>query len=43
LDEAGVQYSFRQYPGGRHNERAWAQRIHVPLRYLFGEGKGFEL
>jgi enterochelin esterase-like enzyme len=42
LDEAGVQYSFRQYPGGRHNERAWAQRIHVPLRYLFGEGKGFE-
>jgi enterochelin esterase-like enzyme len=36
LDRVGVPYSFRQYPGGRHNERAWAQRIDVPLRYLFG-------
>ncbi|KAL3906282.1 MAG: hypothetical protein SGILL_009335, partial [Bacillariaceae sp.] len=36
LDQAGVPYCFRQYPGGRHNERAWAQRIDQPLRYLFG-------
>jgi enterochelin esterase-like enzyme len=36
LDQAGVDYCFRQYPGGRHNERAWAQRIDQPLRYLFG-------
>ncbi|KAG7362652.1 putative esterase [Nitzschia inconspicua] len=36
MDQAGVRYKFRQYPGGRHNERAWAQRIHIPLKYLFG-------
>jgi enterochelin esterase-like enzyme len=36
LDQVGVPYSFRQFPGGRHNERGWAQRIDVPLRYLFG-------
>ena len=36
LDQAGVPYCFRQFPGGRHNERAWAQRIDQPLRYLFG-------
>jgi enterochelin esterase-like enzyme len=36
LDEAQVRYYFRQYPGGRHNERAWAQRIDEPLKYLFG-------
>jgi hypothetical protein len=34
LDEVGATYCFRQYPGGRHNERAWAQRIDKPLQFL---------
>lgn len=35
LDKAGVEYEYRQYPGGRHNERAWALRIDKPLLHLF--------
>jgi predicted alpha/beta superfamily hydrolase len=35
LERNGVKYCFREYPGGRHNERAWAQRIDKPLMYLF--------
>ena len=30
LDGGGVQHTYAQFPGGRHNERAWAQRIHHP-------------
>ena len=30
-----VDCCFNQIPGGRHNERAWAQRIDKPLRHLF--------
>jgi enterochelin esterase-like enzyme len=37
LDQAGVDYCFQQVPGGRHNERAWAQRIHKPLLHLYQE------
>lgn len=37
LDQAGIQYCFFQFPGGRHNERAWANRIHEPLLHLFKE------
>jgi pimeloyl-ACP methyl ester carboxylesterase len=37
LDQAGVDYCFHRIPGGRHNERAWAQRIDKPLRYLYKE------
>jgi len=33
---AGFEYEYRKYPGGRHNERAWSQRMDRPLRYLFG-------
>jgi hypothetical protein len=36
LDQAGVEYCYQQIPGGRHNERAWAQRIDKPLLELFG-------
>lgn len=39
LDRAGINYEYRQYPGGRHNERAWAQRIDKPLLHLFSNGK----
>lgn len=35
LDRAEVDYEYRQYPGGRHNERAWALRIDKPLLHLF--------
>ena len=37
LDQAGVQYRYEKFPGGRHNERAWGQRIHRPLSYLYGK------
>mmetsp|Transcript_17638 Transcript_17638/g.40670 ORF Transcript_17638/g.40670 Transcript_17638/m.40670 type:complete len:407 (+) Transcript_17638:210-1430(+) len=39
LDQTGVQYEFREYPGGRHNERAWALRIDKPLLHLFSDRK----
>jgi len=39
LDRAGIEYEYRQYPGGRHNERAWALRIDKPLLYLFSNDK----
>lgn len=29
--------SYAQIPGARHNERAWANRIHQPLLYLYGK------
>lgn len=35
LDQHKVEHCFYTIPGGRHNERAWAQRIDKPLRYLF--------
>mmetsp|Transcript_6668 Transcript_6668/g.13027 ORF Transcript_6668/g.13027 Transcript_6668/m.13027 type:complete len:316 (+) Transcript_6668:59-1006(+) len=39
LDLVGVEYKYEKFAGGRHNERAWAQRIHVPLMHLFGGEK----
>jgi pimeloyl-ACP methyl ester carboxylesterase len=36
LARAGVeQCCFHEFPGGRHNEREWSQRIHKPLLHLF--------
>lgn len=29
LNRAGATYQYKEFPGGRHNERAWAQRVHV--------------
>lgn len=43
LDKAGVPYHYQEFPGGRHNERAWAQRVHIPLLHLFGTKKGREI
>jgi predicted alpha/beta superfamily hydrolase len=37
---ASFQVSLCQYPGARHNERAWSQRIHEPLLHLFGKHLG---
>jgi enterochelin esterase-like enzyme len=38
LETAGIPFYLHQEPGGRHNERAWAQRIDLPLLHLFGKG-----
>lgn len=37
LDRAEANKEFHQVPGGRHNERAWSQRIHLPLLHLYGK------
>lgn len=37
LDAKGVKYDYNKVPGGRHNERAWALRIHKPLLALYGD------
>ena len=37
LAQAGVQHRYEKFPGGRHNERGWAQRIHRPLLHLYGK------
>ena len=37
LDSKQVQYKFYQFPGGRHNERAWSQRMDKPLLHLYGK------
>ncbi len=36
LDAKGIEYSYRRFAGGRHNERGWASRIDKPLLYLYG-------
>mmetsp|Transcript_25237 Transcript_25237/g.29208 ORF Transcript_25237/g.29208 Transcript_25237/m.29208 type:complete len:378 (+) Transcript_25237:413-1546(+) len=38
LDLKQIDYNYLKFPGGRHNERAWARRIHQPLLVLFGDG-----
>lgn len=40
LDAKGVKYEYHKIAGGRHNERAWALRIHKPLLALYGDGGG---
>ena len=42
LDLKRLPYHYKKFPGARHNERAWAQRIHEPLLYLFGPDKNKE-
>lgn len=37
LDVAQIPHSYHEVPGGRHNERAWSQRIHKPLLHLYGK------
>jgi len=38
LNKIGAEYCYEAIPGGRHNERAWAQRIDKPLLHLFAGG-----
>lgn len=37
LDARRVKYEYKKIAGGRHNERAWACRIHLPLLFLYGD------
>lgn len=37
LEMAGVNVDYQQVAGGRHNERAWSQRIDLPLLHLLGK------
>jgi len=40
LEVSGVakdNFMYFESPGGRHNERAWAQRINLPLVHFFGK------
>ena len=37
LDVKGVKYLYKKFPGARHNERAWASRMHEPLLALYGD------
>lgn len=37
LEMAGVDVAYQQVAGGRHNERAWSQRIDLPLLHLLGK------
>jgi enterochelin esterase-like enzyme len=36
LTTAGIEHDYREFPGARHNERAWSHRIDKPLLHLFG-------
>ena len=37
LDQKRINYRFHQIPGGRHNERAWSQRMDKPLLHFYGK------
>mmetsp|Transcript_14912 Transcript_14912/g.22772 ORF Transcript_14912/g.22772 Transcript_14912/m.22772 type:complete len:320 (+) Transcript_14912:130-1089(+) len=37
LNIAGANLKYHEEPGGRHNERAWANRIDLPIKHLFGK------
>jgi len=37
LKTKGAKYEYSKFAGGRHNERAWALRIHKPLLALYGD------
>lgn len=37
LDARRIKYEYNKISGGRHNERAWAYRIHLPLLFLYGD------
>lgn len=32
-------FEWKRFPGARHNERAWSQRIDKPLLFLLGKEK----
>lgn len=34
---SAIQLSYRTFPEAAHNEQAWAQRLWIPLQFLFGK------
>lgn len=34
---SAIQLSYRTFPDAAHNEQAWAQRLWIPLQFLFGK------
>jgi enterochelin esterase-like enzyme len=36
--EPGKDLFYLAYPGSRHDENAWAGRLHVPFQFFYGEG-----
>jgi pimeloyl-ACP methyl ester carboxylesterase len=34
-----VNWVTRKFPGAAHDERSWAQRVSIPLRFLLGAGR----
>lgn len=40
LDARNIRHTYKKFPGGRHNERGWAQRIDKPLLCLYGDDDG---
>lgn len=32
-----IRLQYQYFPGDKHNEYAWAQRLHIPLTFLFGK------
>ncbi|KAL7476087.1 hypothetical protein ACHAW6_001966 [Cyclotella cf. meneghiniana] len=41
LEKGNVNFAYKKYPGARHNERAWSNRIHEPLMHLYGNMKQY--
>ena len=41
LDLHKVAYKYEKFPGARHNEAAWSNRLELPLLYMFGFNGGF--
>jgi len=39
LEDNEIEHVFEEIPGGRHNERAWAQRIDKPLWHLLNDNQ----
>lgn len=39
LESNDIPHIYEDIPGGRHNERAWSQRIDKPLLHLYGHGE----
>jgi hypothetical protein len=32
----GIDWLTKQFAGAEHPERAWRERVHIPLRFLLG-------
>jgi enterochelin esterase-like enzyme len=36
---SAANWQTREFPGAEHSEKAWAERLHIPLQFLFGIGR----